>query len=399
MLYEKSLSETTFTVASPLAPAKYAVWVRGIRADGSFTAWSVANEFVVLAAPVKLIAGAGDQKSPRPTLTWTGLAGATGYDVRVFLPDAKTPVYIANNVKGLSHIPTQDLPAGKFIVFVRAIKNLQPFSAWGNGDVMWLKLPPTGLRNTATGFAWDVVPFAGSYTFELRGTDGTLYVPRQTQAATTFDLSTPLPPGKYSLRIFASYPKASSNWSETFSWEVFYPPVTITSSAAATIDATPTISWTAAPGASTYEIEVRTPGNTAAVYQRSGIKATSHRIDAPLKIGISQIQVRAIYANGSRSSLSMVQLLQIGIGTTLNFAKSTVSWNPVNGATNYELWMNYLDTPNQRKIVYQPLYIGTSFTLPATMPKGRYQTWLRPVRAESGQFYNGEWTDLSFDVL
>ena len=71
----------------------------------------------------------------------------------------------------------------------------------------------------------------------------------------------------------------------------------------------------------------------------------------------------------------------------------------MNQATHYELWVNYLGIPVQQKIVYQPLYVGTSWTLPSTLPKGRYQTWLRAVRAESGQLYGGEWTSLTFKFV
>lgn len=398
-LYETNLTTTTFAVTASLAPAKYEVWVRGTRADGTKTAWSTVNQFVVLAPPVTLTAGAGDQKSPRPTFTWSGVNGATGYDVSVYLPDGKKLVYSAKNITGLSHIPTQDLPAGKFVVYVRAMKNSQPFSAWGAGNALWMKLPPTNLRSTATGFAWDAVPFAGSYTFELRGTSGALYVPRTTQTGTTIELTAPLPPGKYTLRIIANYATSSSNWSETFSTELFHPPVSLTSSAAATVDATPTISWTATTGASSYELLVTKSGSVVPIYTRTGITGSSHRIDVPLARGINQIQVRAIFPDGSRSSLSAVQSLQIGIGTAVKFADKTLSWNAANGATNYELWIDYLGTPKQQKIVYQPLYLTTSYKLPSTLPKGRYQTWLRPVRAESGQLYYGTWTYVVFDVV
>jgi ELWxxDGT repeat protein len=398
-LYEKNLTSTTFAVTESLAPAKYAVWVRGTRSDGSLTAWSTVNEFVVLTPPVTLTAGVGDQRSPRPTFVWSGVNGATGYDVRVFLPDGKTLVYSADSVTGVSHTPTQDLPACKFVVNVRALKNSQPLSAWSAGDALWMKLPPKNLRTTATGFAWDAVPFAGSYTFELRGTSGALYLPRKTQTGTTIELTTPLPPGRYTLRVFASYPKASSNWTETFSTEVFRSPVTITSSTAPTVDATPTISWTAATGASSYEVLVTKPGSSVPIYTRTGITSTSHRIDVPLANGISQFQVRAIFPDGSRSSLSDVQSLTIGIGTPVTFSAGSLSWNSVNGATNYELWINYLGTPNRRQVVYDPMYLTTSYKLPSTLPKGRYQTWLRPVRAESGQLYYGAWTSVLFDIM
>jgi hypothetical protein len=332
-------------------------------------------------------------------LTWAAVNGATGYDVYVYLQNSATLVDSAKNVKTLTHTPQKDLPGGKLLVYVRALKNTQPISAWGTGNVLWMKLPPTNLRTTETGFAWNVARQAGSYTFELRGTNGALYVPRKTQSGTTIDFGKPLPPGKYSLRVFVSYSKVSSVWSETLTVELFHPPVSITSSGAATVDATPTISWTAATGASSYEVLVTKPGSSLPIYTRTGITGTSHRIDVPLAAGISQIQVRAIFPDGSRSSLSTVQSLTIGIGTPVTFSGGALSWNSVNGATNYELWINYLGTPNRRQIVYDSMYLKTSYKLPSTLPKGRYQTWLRPVRAESGQLYYGAWTSVLFDIV
>jgi hypothetical protein len=401
-LYATEITATSFVVAEPLAPGNYAVWVRGKLADRSLTSWSAVQEFNVLAPAVQLTSGTGELKTSRPTLTWPAVNGATGYNIDVysvgtsqFIPRL---VYSLKNFQGLSATPPSDFPAGKFRVYVTAWKGPRLLTQVGGGDLLWVQLPPTGLRSTATGLAWDAAPFAGSYTFELRGMNGALYVPRKTQTGTTIDFTNLLPPGKYSLRVFANYPKASSNWSETFSTELFHPPVTITSSSAATVDATPTISWTAAPGASTYEVVVTRPGSVVPVYDRIGIKGTSHRIDVPLTMGVSQIQVRAIYPDESRSSLSAVQSLQTGIGTALKYENRTLSWNAANAATNYELWLNYLSTPNQRKIVYQPMYLYTAYTLPSTLPKGRYQTWLRPVRAESGQLYYGAWTNVIFDI-
>ena len=398
-IYRTGLQSTSFAVTDPLPPAKYAVWVRGTRADGTTTNWSDLTEFEILVPPVQLTSGKGDSRIPRPTFAWAAVTDATGYDVRVFESGTTTLIDSANNVHGLTHTPLQDLPAGKFTVYVRALKGTRPLSAWGNGDALWLKLPPLNLRSTATGVAWDAVPFAVSYTFELRDSRGALAVPRKSQTGTTFDPATPLTPGQYSLRVFTNFSNLSSNWSATYAFELFRPPVAITSSGAATVDATPTITWTTAPGAATYEVVVTKSGSPVPVYARTGITTTSHRIEIPLGNGIHEIQVRAIFADGSRSSWSPVQQLFIGPAATLTYAAGKLSWSSVNAATNYELWINYLGAPSQSKIVYQPLYAGTSYTLPSTLPKGRYQTWLRAIRAENGQLYAGAWTSVLFDVV
>ena len=398
-IYRTGLQSTSFAVIDPLPPAKYAVWVRGTRANGTTTDWSDLTEFEILALPVQLTSGKGDSRIPRPTFTWAAVTDATGYDVSVFAAGTSTLIYSANNVSVLTHTPLQDLPAGKFTVYVRALKGTRPLSAWGNGDALWLKLPPINLRSTATGVAWDAVPFAGSYTFELRDSRGSLVVPRQSQTGTTFDPAIPLTPGQYSLRVFTNFSNLSSNWSATYAFELFRPPVAITSSGAATVDATPTITWTSAPGAATYELVVTRSGSVVPVYARTGITTTSHRIDIPLTNGIHQIQVRWIFADGSRSSWSPAQQLLIGPAASLTYAAGKLSWSSVNAATNYELWINYLGSPAQGKIVYQPLYVGTSYTLPSTLPKGRYQTWLRAIRAENGQLYTGAWTSVVFEIV
>ena len=397
-IYRTGLPSASFAVNDALPPAKYAVWVRGTRANGTTTDWSNLTEFEILAPPVQLTSGKGDSKIPRPTFAWAAVPDATGYEVRVVAAGTSTPIYSANNVNGLTHTPLQDLPAGKFTVYVRALRGTRQLSAPGNGDALWLKLPPINLRNTATGVAWDAVSSAGSYTMELRDSRGSLVVPRQSQTGTAFDPATPLKPGQYSLRVFASFSNLSSNWSATYAFELFHPPVAITSSGAATVDATPTITWTSALGAATYEVVVTRSGSAVPVYARTGITPTSHRIDIPLANGIHQIQVRRIFADGSRSSWSAAQQILIGPAAELTYAAGKISWNGVNAATNYELWVNYLGTAGQRKIVYQPLYVGTSYTLPSTLPKGRYQTWLRAIRAENGQLYTGAWTSVNFDL-
>ena len=398
-IYARNLTSTSLLVTEPLTPARFAVWVRSKQVDGTFTDWSELTEFDVLAKPTEIISGDGDAKTSRPVFAWKPVAGATGYDIRIQVSAGNSIAYHADNIQGTSHQINQDLPAGKYTIFVRALRGNRPLSAWNTGDPLWVKLPPAGLRTTATGVAWDAVPYAGSYTFELRDSKGILVVPRTTQTGTTYHPATPLRPGQYSLRVFTNFSDLSSNWSEAWSFELFHPPVAITSSGAATVDATPIIAWTAASGAMQYEVIVTRPGSAVLVYDRTGIKGTSHRIDVPLANGINQIQVRAIFADGSRSSLSTAQRLLVGPAAVLAYAARTVTWSQVNQATSYELWINDVGTSSQRRIVYQPLFIGTSYTLPSTLPKGRYQTWLRASRAENGQLYRGVWTSVTFDFV
>ena len=222
----------------------------------------------------------------------------------------------------------------------------------------------------------------------------------KTQPPTTFTPPAPLSPGQYTLRVYGSFFGSASQWT-SLSHEVFQPAtVSITSSGAATVDGTPTIAWGAVTGAATYEVVVTRAGITAPIYDRLSIVGTSHRVDKILIPGTYQIQVRAIFADGSRTALSAKQQLVIGPAPVVTFANGVLKWNSINAATQYELWVNYLSTPVKQKIVYQPNTLQTSYTLASTLPKGRYQAWVRAARAEGGDLYTGLWSvALSFEIL
>ncbi|MEJ7591320.1 MAG: hypothetical protein WKF77_07210 [Planctomycetaceae bacterium] len=398
-LFREGLTSGSFSVIDALPVARYAVWTRGNRADGTKTDWSDLTEFQVLNPPIPLVSGAGDWKTSRPTIAWKAVDGATGYDVIVQAEGGSSVVYEAKNLKGSSHVVNKDLPSGRFSIFVRAVRGTQPHSVWGQGTVIWMKLPPTGLRHTLTGVAWDAVPLAVTYSLELRNSRGALVVPRTTQSSNTFNSATPLGLGQYTLRVFANFQGASSNWSQTYAFELFHPPVQITSPAIPTADATPVITWNTAAGASAYEIAVTREGAMALEYARGEISGTSHRIATALTNGQYMIAVRALFPDGSRSTWSAAHRLSIGRAVSITAGSRKLNWDALSGATHYEVWINLLGTNPQAKIVHQPVQLTTEFMLPATLPKGRYQAWVRAIRAEAGELYAGNWGTVLFEFL
>ena len=399
-LYLTGLTATSFVVTEDLDPARYAVWVRSTDSDATLSDWSPLTEFEVLAPPVVLTSGAGEVRDAQPTLVWQAVPGATGYDIRIIPVGSSAPSYLAANVQGTLHRLTHGLPSGQFNVFVRALKGTRPFSAWSVGDLLSVKLPPAGLRRTGTNIAgntslaWNAVPLAISYTLEIRNpTTGERVLSDQTVTGISFTPSPPFNAGRYAVRVRSNYAVGqSSNWSPVLAFELFHPPVSITSSSAATVDATPVITWSAAPGAASYEISARQFGSSVASYQRSGISGASHRIETPLTNGINQIWVRGHFADGSRTAWSKAQNLLIGPAPVITRTADGFSWAPVNAATHYEFWLNYLgpDVP-MRQIVYDPQVVSTNYTFPDALPKGTFQLWLRAIRAESGLLYAGAW--------
>ena len=86
--------------------------------------------------------------------------------------------------------------------------------------------------------------------------------------------------------------------------------------------------------------------------------------------------------------------MMIGAPVVLRVSGTTVSWSAVPSATHYELWINYDDgeRTKQARIVYQAVYIQTSYTLLPPLPKGHYTAWIRAVRAEAGSLYLSAWS-------
>jgi len=401
VFYADGLKQTSLQSAQTLPPAKYSVWVRGTRKNRSTTNWSTITDFVVLAPATQLTGGIGVQATQRPTFTWQSVSGATGYDIQVFLAGSSTLVYRSNNVHGLQHVPTKDLQGGNYSVFIRALKGNRQFSAWSQAQSVHILVPPANLRSTNSGFAWDAVPMATSYTFELRNAVTQAIILSATLSETTLTLTSPLSPGRYSLRVQANVAGSSSQWSSALAYEVFRPvAVSITSANTPTVDRTPTITWAPVAGAKNYEVVISQAGNSVPIYDQANIVGFWHQVNTALLPGTYQIQVRAGFFDGSRSNLSAVQTLVIGPAPVLSFDSGKLQWNNVNGATRYEMWVDYLGTPVQQKIVYLPSMLRTQYTLPTTLPKGHYQAWVRAIRFERGEQYGGLWsTLLRFEIL
>jgi ELWxxDGT repeat protein len=396
-IYMAGLTTTSFTPPSALALGRYAVWVRATRTNGTRSDWSAPKSFDILLPAIRLTS-VGVSRSSRPLFTWNTVAGATHYELSVRRSDGSI-AYTATGIRGVSHALVQDLAAGSYSVVVQAMNGVRPLTIAGPGDALSVLLPPKILTATNVGISWTSVSEAVTYTMELRNAAGQSYVPRMTVAQPSVGLTPPLVPGQYSVRIFSNFRNGSSDWTASFPFEVFRPATRITSSNAPTADATPIISWAPVAGASGYEIQAARTAAGPAVYTRTGITTANHRIETALPAGVNFITVRALFADGSRTYWSAPQQLMIGPAPTLTYSGQTVSWNPVNQATHFELWINFLGTPQQqKKIVYNRNYLTNNYQLPSTLPRGRYQVWLRAVRAEGGELYAGLWASVSIDL-
>lgn len=393
--YGAGVASKSFRVESPLAVGLYAVWVRGIRNDGSKSDWSELTEFTVVYPAIQIRSGGGIWRTPRPEFTWDAVPDARNYRLEIRTENG-TVAYTVSGIAGTAHLVAQDLAAGRYRVVVTAMNAIRRISEQSLGTPLLIALPPQTLSNDAQSLSWSPVPEAVTYSVELRDSLGQLVMPRTTQTGTRFVASTPFAPGQYSFRVFANFRGASSNWSNIAEFEIFRPPVSILSPAGSTADATPVIQWSAASGAGIYDIEVIQRGSGRTAYAASQKQATVHRVASILANGQYDLRVRALFPDGSRSTWSSLVPLRIGPAVVAAVNSGVLRWQPIAGATHYEVWLNYLGNKPVRKIVYLPYYVNTSYSLNKSLPSGRYQFWIRAIRAEAGSLYAGEWSSIDF---
>jgi hypothetical protein len=103
--------------------------------------------------------------------------------------------------------------------------------------------------------------------------------------------------------------------------------------------------------------------------------------------------VQALAADGSRSEPGNGKSLRIGAPpATLTYSAGVLSWSSVADATLYDLWINADGPPAKVQIVRQPNLTSQSYSLSASLPKGKYSIWVRAKRAEAGAVYEGNWS-------
>lgn len=208
-----------------------------------------------------------------------------------------------------------------------------------------------------------------------------------------------LPDGNYKLWMRTSSGAVDSFWSEEQFSELLRPSVDIiTGGTADSIDATPTIQWSAVSGAENYAVRVLNSSG-AEVYHADDVSGLSHRVATRLALGQSYtVDVRPNYTDGSRAMWGAGHPLTItGEPSVFVDENNRVAWTAVNGATSYQLWVDRFDEDGdliRSQYLYETNLRQTSFVLPNNLPSGQYSLWIRGVRQEDSSMYFSFWSDV-----
>jgi hypothetical protein len=232
----------------------YRVWVRAVQ--GSIAGpWSPSQDFSVAVAK---LSPSGNIADLRPTLSWSGISGAS-YRVRVDdLTAGLINLFPSLSSTTTSVRPTADLISGhKYQWFVSA-KNASTVGGWSAPAVFTeltpVKTGPTsGVASLRPTLSWQ--PVAGATRYEVRVNDVTGKLlnlfPSVRVTGTSWTPPADLVSGRvYSWIVRAVNSTGAGAWSPLTQFATGKP--TLSGPSGTVSDRTPTFTWTAIAGATTY---------------------------------------------------------------------------------------------------------------------------------------------------
>jgi hypothetical protein len=392
------ITTTSFTATIPLTFGHDYTWtVQAVLQDFTTPA-GVPVSFVVsrVGAPTPLTPFYGQGSSSTPTLSWTPVAGATGYDLILFNTTTSTQFPLVE-VAGTSYVPSPALlPA--LIVGDSYQWSLKSFDNIGDvsgpslisqfpvttlGTTGGLTAPgspaPSGTVNSATPtFTW--APVLGATTYFLYLIDPTTGVIYATPTGTTSAVpAVPLSEGhQYNWFVEAADAQGDVGPASAFATiSVNFPPTPIAPVSGSVVNTfTPTFSWSSIPGAISYQL-LLTNTTTGVPLTPISVTGTSFTlVSALLDDDAYTWGVSAVTLNGTTPvtgpestpvafsvSVPAVPTL-LGPTGTIASREPTFSWDAVSGATDYLLTL--IDTTTNTTILNKLVVTGTMFT-PTTL--------------------------------
>ena len=217
---DTTVSEPSYTPASPLTAGIYRYWVRGVSADGLIGQWSAFSQIYV--GPVA-VSPVQPTFEVLPTFEWTDPGDVASYDV--WLQRGGTVVATPTGIIGTTWTPAANLTAGDYRWWVRPNLNNSvkgPWSLMRQFNVSGIPVVETpGAITSTTTISWSAVTDAVSYDIYIRrDSGGQAFVQQVNRSATSLDVDTSLP-GTYRIWVRAiSSTAVTSNWSRPLTFTV-----------------------------------------------------------------------------------------------------------------------------------------------------------------------------------
>jgi len=337
--------------------------------------------------------------SSKPTITWNALSGALRYDVWISNLSSGVSQIVRNiDVPGTSFVPPENLGIGRYRVWVRAIDTLEVAGYWSVGRDFFVNTPATitsPAPNTVIAsskfptIVWTAIPDAVRYELWVNnlttGQARVIYRVGANALTTTSYVSTEnLLSATYTIWVRGLNPSGEAGlWSLPTTHTVLAPPVIKQPVGGGTFDTTPTFSWTAVTGSTSYDVHVADAKTNVVVLRNKFVKTTTLTATTDVPSGEYRLWVRAQSGN-SFSAWSVPSTFSIGLPPKITSAKTVgtpakpqFTWTTISGTERYELWVNNAAT--NVRVIYETNLTNTTFTSATTLAAGTYRVWVRAV--------------------
>lgn len=398
-----AVAGTSLTIPTALSLGAHRLWVRAVDDQGLTGPWSLPVTFDV-SPPTTVLTPASATVLSSPTITWQSVAAAELYDVVVQSADGQE-VARATDVAGTSVVVPASLADGRHTVWVRA-KNADVIGHWSAGHDFVVTGAPVVLGPTvASVFAAPLLEWtdtgASAYRVWVNDiTTASTKLLETTVSRTSWVLNGLQGGHQYRFWVQSVDGATRSDWSAPQTFTVADTSL-ITAPTGNVSSNPPTITWTAFPAATHYDLWV---SDAAGLYLRDQtVSATSFTFSSALPDGDYQVWVQpetaGQFARWSAPVTFSVGALSQPVITTSNTPttnrRPTITWDDDPASVATEIWINHEGVTN--RLVHEHNLTGNSFTPTFDFAPGRYAIW---VRSRSLTGVRSEWSAaLRLDVV
>ena len=325
-----------------------------------------------------------------PTIAWS--QQPTNFKYELIVRNAANQIVYsrlaASNFTATSDTVTSSLPAGIYTVHLTAFNKAGVAATTSVRQFRVVKVAvssPTGSVNSARPtIVWNHVPGTKSYTVEIYVSPSYTIAVRQTVSATSFTTTGQftypgnLPLGTYFTRVRAiDASDAPGDWSGHQFFHVSTAPVVMRPEAVV-YTPVPIIAWTPVTGAATYNVQLLNLTNNTLVESVTGVVGTSWSPTSPLSLARYRVLVTGRSASGFLGLASAPRIFNyspvpkiVAPGGRLADSTPTFGWEAVPSASLYRLVVRQ-DFGNFQVVHSHNAITGTFYTLPISLPLGRY---------------------------
>lgn len=309
---------TFFDVPTDLGIGKMDLWVRGVRADGTFLPWTNMHRFNVITPPV-IDDIETRQETARPTITWPELPGADSYDLWVNNVSTGASQVIRESISTNAWTPPADLPMSRFRVWVRGEGPDGFVGNWSVRQDFYTAPAPEILGPTVPTFDrtprfdWRNVYGADTYGVYVKSlVDGTIVANLSGLPSSDWTPSSNLPDGSYVWWAIAESSIADYRGAWTDRTEFYVGGQTSVIGPESPTASGPWIEWVPVLEAARYELWVNGDTEGPRIIHETGLTGTSYKVSSSLGSGQTyRVWVRAVSTAGETAIWSNVHVFTV----------------------------------------------------------------------------------------